>query len=539
MRLYILFAITIFALSATAQAPSRQDTLKGSITPQRVWWDLTHYDLSVEVMPASKTLLGTNIITYKVLEEGATELQIDLQDPMEITAVMQDGNALDIRSEGDAHFIQIENHQAKGELKSLMISFEGQPRIAKNAPWDGGFTWEKDSNGIDFIANANQGIGSSIWWPNKDHPADEVDSLDMHITVPKHLVAVSNGRLVGVDSSTHSKTYHWAVKNPINNYGVNINIGDYINFKEVYQGEKGALDMSYWVLREDEEKARMQFKQAPMMMEAFEHWFGPYPFYEDSFKLVQVPYLGMEHQSSVTYGNKFENGYLGRDLSGTGEGLKFDYILIHESGHEWFANNITNKDVADMWVHESFTTYSENLYLDYHFGKEAAASYVIGQRRAIRNDKPIIGSYGVDSEGSGDMYFKGANILHTLRAITNNDELWRTVLRGLNSEFYHQTVTTAMIENYIAEKLDIELAPFFDQYLRSSKIPIFEYKLDKKEMTYRFNNANRGFTMPLEISIDGSRKWVTPTDKWKKLSIPKNTEQVTISDDFLLQTRKI
>ncbi len=539
MKHYTFLFVLFFTLSVTAQKTSRQDTLKGSITPQRAWWDLTHYDLSVEVIPTSHTLLGTNIITYKVLEEDQKELQIDLQAPMEITSVMQNGHALDVRSEGSAHFIQLEDHQKMDELRSIAVSFEGQPRIAKKPPWDGGFTWQRDGNGTDFIANANQGIGSSVWWPNKDHPADEVDSLDMHVTVPKHLVDVSNGQLVSIDSSAYSKTYHWTVKNPINNYGVNINVGDYINFSEVYDGENGLLDMSYWVLREDEEKARAQFKQAPMMMEAFEYWFGPYPFYEDSYKLVQVPYLGMEHQSSVTYGNKFENGYLGRDLSGTGEGLKFDYILIHESGHEWFANNITNKDVADMWIHESFTTYSENLYLDYHFGKEAAARYVIGQRRAIRNDKPIIGEYGVDNEGSGDMYFKGANILHTLRTIAANDTLWRTTLRGLNKEFYHQTVTTAMVENYIAKSLNKNLTPFFDQYLRTAKIPKFDYKLDKKEMSYRFSNCIRGFTMPLKISIEGKNKWITPTDKWQTISIPKNSKQIEVSKDFLIQTRKI
>ncbi|MDE0599633.1 MAG: M1 family peptidase, partial [Dokdonia donghaensis] len=326
MRYLFLLGFILTSLTSYSQKITRQDSLRGSITPQRAWWDLVHYDLSVEVLPESKTIIGTNVMTYKVLNEGTNELQIDLQAPMELTAVMQDGHSLDVRSEGNAHFIQLEDPQREGELKKISLSFEGKPRIAKNPPWDGGITWKKDSNGKHFIASSNQGIGASVWWPNRDHPADEVDSLDMHVTVPKDLVDVSNGRLVHIDTDATTKTYHWTVKNPINNYGVNLNIGDYVNFSEVYKGEKGPLDMSYWVLKEDEEKAREQFKQAPMMMEAFEHWFGPYPFYEDSFKLVQAPYLGMEHQSSVTYGNRFKNGYLGRDLSGTGEGLKFDFI---------------------------------------------------------------------------------------------------------------------------------------------------------------------------------------------------------------------
>ncbi len=414
LTLRLLIFLLFVTFISCAQNTTRQDSLRGSITPQRAWWDLVHYNLSVEVLPDSKSIIGANVMTYRVLEEGVKELQIDLQAPMELTTVMQDGMPLDVRSEGSAHFIEIETQQTKGEIKTITLGFEGKPTIAKNAPWDGGWTWEKDSNGKHFIATANQGIGASIWWPNRDHPADEVDSLDMHVTVPKDLVNVSNGRLISIDSSMTSKTFHWTVKNPINNYGVNINVGDYVHFGETYDGEKGNLAMDYWVLREDEAKARVQFKQAPMMMEAFEHWFGPYPFYEDSFKLVQAPYLGMEHQSSVTYGNEFKNGYLGRDLSGTGWGLKFDFIIIHEAGHEWFANNITNKDVADMWVHEGFTAYSENLYLDYHFGKDAAREYVIGTRRSIQNDKPIIGTYNVNEEGSGDMYYKGANILHMI-----------------------------------------------------------------------------------------------------------------------------
>lgn len=538
MRYLFLLGFILTSLSSYSQKITRQDSLRGSITPQRAWWDLVHYDLSVEVMPESKTIIGTNVMTYKVLNEGTNELQIDLQAPMELTAVMQDGHSLDVRSEGNAYFIQLENPQREGELKKISLSFEGKPRIAKNPPWDGGITWKKDSNGKHFIASSNQGIGASVWWPNRDHPADEVDSLDMHVTVPKDLVDVSNGRLVHIDTDATTKTYHWTVKNPINNYGVNLNIGDYVNFSEVYKGEKGPLDMSYWVLKEDEEKAREQFKQAPMMMEAFEHWFGPYPFYEDSFKLVQAPYLGMEHQSSVTYGNRFKNGYLGRDLSGTGEGLKFDFIIIHEAGHEWFANNITNKDVADMWIHEGFTSYSENLYLDYHFGKESAATYTIGTRDKIRNDRPMIGTYNVDKEGSGDMYYKGANILLTLRTIAQDDDLWRATLRGLSKEFYHQTTTTAAVENYIANALNLDLTPFFNQYLREKDIPTFEYKIDKKEMHYRFNNTIQGFTMPLRIKINEKYIWLEPTDIWQCLDVPKGTSTVQIDRNMYVDIRK-
>src|SRR5690606_16664671 len=326
-----------------------------------------------------------------------------------------------------------------------------------NAPWDGGISWEKDNNGNHFIANSNQGLGASIWWPCKDHMYDEVDSMLISVNVPKGLMDVSNGRLRSTETFENTKTYNWFVNNPINNYGVNINIGDYVHFSEVYNGEKGPLDMDYYVLRDNLEKAKVHFKDAPKMMKAFEHWFGPYPFYEDGFKLVEAPYLGMEHQSSITYGNKYRKGYLGMDRSNSGWGLFFDYIIIHECGHEWFANNITAKDVADLWIQESFTCYSESLFLDYYYGKQAASEYVIGLRNGIKNNAPLIGVYNVNKEGSSDMYDKGANLLHTLRQLIADDEKWRQILRGLNETFYHQTVTTQQIEDYISAQSGIDL----------------------------------------------------------------------------------
>ncbi len=538
MKHTILFLFLLIVTTSQAQF-SRQDTLRGSITPQRAWWDINHYNLSVDVYPEAKSIIGTNIITYTVLKEGVNELQVDLQPPMEITSITQNGKSLKVRHEGNAHFIELKEKQQKGTVQQVTIGFEGKPREAKNAPWDGGFSWKKDSNGNPFIATSNQGIGASIWWPNKDHSYEEVDSLDMHITVPKELVDVSNGRLVSIDSTHTSKTYHWTVKNPINNYGVNLNIGNYVRFSEQYEGEKGSLLMDYWVLEENIEKAKEQFKQAPLMMEAFEHWFGPYPFYEDSFKLVEAPYLGMEHQSSVTYGNKYKNGYLGRDLSRTGWGLKFDFIIIHEAGHEWFANNITHKDVADMWIHEGFTAYSENLYLDYHFGKEASREYVIGTRDNIQNDIPIIGTYNVHNEGSSDMYYKGANILHMLRTITQNDEVWREVLRGLNKEFYHQTVTTQQVEGYISQKLTKDFSAFFDQYLRTTKIPVVEYYIKRNKLSIRYTNTVSNFDMPIQIEAQGEMQWVYPTNEWKTIKIDSKKSTLVIADDFYVKTKKV
>ena len=553
----ILFIFFLFSISTIfSQNFTRQDTLRGSITPQRAWWDLTYYHLDISVNPENQSIEGSNTINYRVLHPN-DEIQIDLQDPLKINKVVQDGKELNFRSEGYSHFIKLKKKQKSGQIKSIKVFYEGKPKVAVRPPWDGGITWTKDSNSNHFVASSNQGIGASIWWPNKDHMYDEVDSMLISVNVPKNLTNVSNGRLRSVEDYGETKTFHWFVSNPINNYGVNINIGDYVMFSEIYDGEKGDLDMIYYVLRDNLERAKTQFKDAIKMMQAFEFWFGPYPFYEDSFKIVEVPYLGMEHQSSITYGNKYMKGYLGRDLSRTGWGLKFDYIIIHEAGHEWFANNITYKDIADMWVHESFTTYSENLYLDYHYGKEAASEYVIGTRSSIANRSPIIGKYGVNKRGS-DLYSKGANILHTLRQITANDEKWRSILRGLNKEFYHQTVTTKQIENYILNRIGVKIGNdgvvnrFFDQYLRDSRIPVFEYTIDCSDinnnckMGYEWGNVVENFKMPIEVIIDGKNTFLFADDKMKWLEIDyknhiyKNTMKspLKINDNYYVFSRK-
>ena len=540
-RTVFLFLLILTAGSLQAQKPefTRQDTLRGSITPERAWWDLTHYHLDIRVNPTQKTIEGVNTIQYRVLEANKV-MQIDLQPPMDIQKIVQNGKTLTYKRDGNAYFVTLAQAQPVGSINKVAVYYGGKPQESKNPPWEGGVTWKQDAHGNPFIATSCQGDGASLWWPCKDHMYDEPDSMQISVTVPEKLTNVSNGRLrKTVKNSDGTKTYHWAVTNPINNYGVNVNIGDYVNFSEKYKGEKGTLDCTYYVLRDDLEKAKKQFQEVPRMLQALEHWFGPYPFYEDSYKLVQVPYLGMEHQSSVTYGNKFQNGYLGRDLSGSGWGLKFDFIIVHESGHEWFANNITYKDIADMWIHESFTAYSENLFLDYHFGKKASSEYVIGTRKNIKNDRPIIGAYNVNNSGSGDMYYKGANMLHTLRQIVNNDEKWRDILRGLNKDFYHQTVTSAQIENFLSQKVGRDLAPFFQQYLREVRIPQLEYQIKNNKLTYRWTNCVPGFNLPLKVTLNNQEKWLEPTTTWQELANVLTTTNLQISPDFYITATKI
>ena len=547
MRKLLTLAIAALVLAQTGSTRllaqteniSRQEMLRGSITPEREWWDVLHYHLKVEFLPETRRLKGSNVITFKTLKAG-NKMQIDLQAPLAITKVTHGSSQPKFEREGNVYWITFEQDIPKGVEDQIEVFYEGVPVVSKNPPWVGGITWGRDDLGEHFIVTTCEGIGASIWWPNKDHGYDEPDrGMQISVTVPENLVAISNGRLKKTDHDTaaKTKTFHWEVVNPINNYGVNVNIGNYVNFSEKYQGKGGVLDMDYWVLPHQKESAMRQFKEAPRMMEAFEHWFGKYPFYEDSYKLVSVSYPGMEHQSSVTYGNWFRNGYLQRDTSRTGVGFKFDFIIVHESAHEWFGNNITAKDAADMWIHESFANYAESLFVEYHFGKKDAEDYMIGSRRGIRNDRPIIGTYGANREGSGDMYPKGGNMLHTIRYLINDDKKWLSILRGLNSEFWHQTVSTEQIESYISSKGGVDLSKVFDQYLRTAKIPLLKYKVDGNTLRFNYDRVVKGFAMPLRVAINGKEVTITPTEAVQTFVSPEVIKTFEVNRNFYVDVQ--
>ena len=537
-----IFVIAILLQSSLlAQEITRQETLRGSITEEREWWDLLHYDLTVQFFPETKMIKGSNVITFKTIKSEYI-LQIDLQEPLAITKATHKNKELKYKREGNAYFIYLDEELPKGIEDSITVYWEGRPTESRNPPWSGGITWGRDDLGEHFITTTCQGIGASIWWANKDHGADEPDrGMNINITVPESLVAVSNGRLKKIDENKtdKTKTFRWQVTNPINNYGVNANIGNYFNWTEKYKGEGGDLDLQYWVLPHQKEAAMKQFQEVPRMLKAFEYWFGKYPFYEDGFKLVTVSYAGMEHQSSVTYGNWFRNGYRGRDVSFTGIGYKFDFIIVHEAGHEWFGNNISMKDAADMWIHEGFTNYSENLFVEYHFGKKESEDYVIGSRKNIRNESTIIGTYNSNREGSGDMYYKGGNLLHTIRHIINNDEKWRSILRGLNKDFWHQTVTTQQIENYISIKSGIELGKVFDQYLRTTKIPQLQYKIEGKTVSYKWSNVVSGFAMPIRVNVNGKEIAIKPTENAQTVTADNEIKIFEVDRNFYVNSEKV
>ncbi len=469
-------------------------------------------------------------------------MQIDLQTPLAISKVVHGKTELKFEREGNVFWVYFEKELPAGVEDKIEVFYGGRPREAKNPPWDGGVSWNRDDLGDWYINTTCEGIGASVWWPNKDIGYDEPDrGMKINITVPENLVDVSNGRLKGVDhdETAKTKTYRWEVTNPINNYGVNANIGNYVSWSEKYDGLGGTLDINYWVLPHQKDAAMKTFKEVPRMLKAFEHWFGKYPWYEDGYKLVSVSYPGMEHQSSVTYGNYYRNGYRERDVSSTGIGLKFDFIIVHESGHEWFGNNISMKDAADMWIHEGFTNYSENLFVEYYWGKKEGEDYVIGSRRNIRNDSPIIGTYGANREGSGDMYYKGGNMLHTIRQIVNDDAKWRSILQGLNSIFWHQAVTTQQVETYISKQAGIDLSKVFDQYLRTTKIPLLRYKIDGKSLSFKYENVVGGFAMPVRVSINGRERTISPGETTKIIENADAVKTFVVDRNFYIDSKPI
>ncbi len=536
---YILFLVICFSflISPSQNKYTHEDSLKGKVSKEREWWNVLHYDLWVTFNPKDSTIKGYNIISYQILS-SYNKMQLDLMEPLVIDSVIQENKKLNWKRDGTAFFITLISEQKANSKNKISVYYHGKPKRAKLPPWDGGVIWSKDSNNNPWISVACQGMGPQVWFPNKDHQYDEPDSAGIHITAPEELITVSNGQLRSKQINNNgTATFYWAVTNPINNYNMVPYIGKYVNFNDTLNGVGGTLDLNYWVLEANLEKAKKQFTQAKTMLRCFENWFGKYPFYEDGYKLVEAPHLGMEHQSAVAYGNKYVNGYLGRDLSGTGWGLKWDFIIVHESGHEWFGNNITVKDVADNWVHEGFTAYSENLYTEYLFGKEAGAEYVLGTRKAIQNDEPIIADYDVNRDGSGDMYYKASNMLHTIRQIVNNDSLWKGMLRDINKTFWHQMVTSKQIEEYMSAFLKLDLQKIFDQYLRTVKVPTLEYQIKKQKLKFRWIECVKGFNMSLKIN--SKNDWIKPTEEWQTILFSVNKNDLEVGKNFYINVKKI
>ena len=520
---------------------TRADTLRGALRPERTNFDVIYYDLFVEVDPAERAIEGQLVARFRVVAPG-DRLQLDLYENLDLIAVRDAGGwSRDFERDGNAVFVDLGEMRQPGETVELIIDYAGRPVAAKNAPWDGGFVWSLDQRDRTWVGVACEGDGASLWWPNKDHLGDEPDSMAIRVVVPDRLVAVANGNLREViELEDQGKTrYDWFVSYPINNYNVSINVGHYVHFDSTYvaaDGEELALD--YYVLDYNEEKARKQFRQVGPMLRAYEHYFGKYPFWEDGYALIETPYLGMEHQSGIAYGNRYMRGYLGGLIP---DDMDWDYIIIHETGHEYFGNSVSVADHAEMWIHESFTTYMEALYVEYHYGEAAARRYLMSQRRPgfIKNESPILGPLDVNFTdfGSSDHYYKGAWVLHTLRHVLNDDPLFFGMLRSFYQEHQRSIVNTQQVVDYFSRYAGRDLVPFFAQYLRHPAVPVLELRQGKRGAEYRWRVRAAGFNMPVIVRLGQEEVRLQPTSEWQSLGKGTRARDVSVDETrFLVET---
>ncbi len=528
--LSIFLLIAAFQIGLAQQATTRKDSLQGGLRAERTCYDVLRYDLNIKINIEEKSIVGYNDITFKVVE-NTNKIQVDLFENMKVDSIFFSTKKLDYKREFNAVFIDFPNELKKGRDEKITFYYSGNPKIAKNAPWDGGFVFKKDKQGNPWVAVACQGTGASLWYPVKDSQSDEPDNgATIKVAVPNGLTNVSNGRFIGSQDLKNGYTrWDWEVKNPINTYDITVNIADYAHIHDTL----GDLDLDYYVLKENEAKAKTHFEEAKLMLNCFQNKFGTYPFIEDGYKLVETPYLGMEHQSAVAYGNKYRKGYLGSDLSGTGIGLLFDYITIHESGHEWFGNSITSRDIADMWIHEGFTMYSEVVYVECQYGAEKAQKYMNGMKRNVNNDEPIIGPFGVNREGSGDMYYKGALLLNTIRSVLNNEDLWWKIILDYSNTFKHKIIDTETVVAFFNKESKMNLTPIFNQYLRYTTIPDLFIRINKNKLEYKWNASEPNFNMPYDIIINGKEIRIYPTKDWTTSKI-----KVSPLDDIEVPTNK-
>lgn len=539
MKKIFIIGLTFIGFQAifSQETFTRKDTLQGGLRPERTCFDVMRYDLNIKINIDEKSIVGYNDISFKVVE-NTSKIQIDLFRNMQVDSIVYNSKKLEFKRDFNAVFIDFPNKLSVGNDEKIRFYYSGKPIVARRAPWDGGFVFSKDKQGKPWVAVACQGTGASLWYPVKDSQSDEPDNgATIKIAVPNGLMNVSNGKLMGSEDLKNGYTrWDWEVKNPINTYDITVNIADFAHIQDNLDG----LDINYYVLKENEEKAKVHFEEVKPMLTCFQSKFGKYPFFEDGYKLVETPYLGMEHQSAVAYGNKYKKGYLGSDLSMTGIGLLFDYITIHESGHEWFGNSITSKDIADMWIHEGFTQYTEVVFIECQFGYEKAMKYCKGLQRNVSNDQPIIGNYGVNNEGSGDMYPKGALLLNTIRHTINNEELWWKILLKYSETYRHKIIDTETVIAFFNKETKMNLTPIFNQYLRYTTIPKLEMQLNKNKLEYKWTTDVTDFEMPIDIKVNGEEIRLEPTNNWKKTKLKiKNLDEIEVLvNEFFVNVEK-
>jgi len=544
----LIFLSLIFSFSAVSQEFTYSDSLRGNLSELRLCYDVFYYDLNVTVDDHQQKLINSSNTIHAIAISSFQKIQIDLFESLKIHSIEFEEKILEFERIHNAVFVNFPRVINVNEKINFKVMYSGKPRVAVNPPWDGGFSWEKDKNGNSWIGVSCQGLGASSWWPCKDHQSDEPDSMNITSTVRYPLQVISNGKkksdktfFSDILQSKANKS-SWFVSYPINNYNVTLCVGDYKYFNDYHVNNYDTLELDYYVLKYNYNKAKDHFQQVKPMLECFEKYFGPYPFYNDGYTLIETPYLGMEHQSAIAYGNNYLPGYNGNRQFISG--LDFDYIIIHETGHEWWGNSITTNDIADMWIHEGFCTYSEVLYVECIYGYDIMLDYVNNQKRSVRNDKPIIGPYNVNKKGSNDMYQKGSLMLHTLRSLIDNDSLWFSIIKGISEEFKYQIVDGVEIIEYINEKVDLDLLYFFQQYLYKSEIPTFEYKTQKKgreyTLLYRWN-AIDDFNMNIKVNIGTKDILLLPDSEWKEYNLGNvDIKSFKVRDDlFFVNVKKI
>jgi aminopeptidase N len=505
--------------------PTRAAMLRGAYGPFRANNDLLYYHLDIRVDPEKRFISGKNTIRFRMLKDG-TRIQLDLFETLNIDKILFGATPLKYERDTGAVFIDFPETLHAGQVYSIDFYYSGHPVETGRF---GGVTFKKDPSGHVWINTACEGIGASMWWPNKDQWRDEVQTLDLSVAIPNDLVDVSNGKFVGkTDLKDGYTRWDWKVHYPINNYDVSLNIGNYVHFSD----NLADLPLDFYVLPEDLEKAKKQFAQAKGMLEAYQHYFGEYPFAKDGYKLIEAPYSGMEHQSAVTYGNLFENGYLGRDWTGVGISPRFDFIIIHESGHEWFGNSITAADPSDEWIHEGWTTYLESLYVEYRWGTDDAIKYLNGYRPKVHNLRPIVAERGVNADATEDQYFKGALMINTLRSVINDDTKWWALLHGFYQHFKYQNIMTEDVVAYFNQHTGMNLTPIFDQYLRHTQIPRLELLFGEAPgmVMYKWRADDDGFAMPVRVGTPGHWQIIHPTTDWQSM------QTLLTKDAFQVQT---
>ena len=510
---------------------SHADTLRGSLSPLRNCYDINYYHLDIQFNLEKRFISGNNQFSFTAIQDFS-KLQFDLFANLNIQKITYHNDTLRFTRDGNAVFVYFPETVKKSSKESFTVFYSGYPAVAKKAPMESGVVFATDSLGNPLVSTACESKGASIWWPNKDHLSDEVDSMLISVSVPNGLKDVSNGRLRKVSKLKNGYTkFDWFVSNPINNYNVAVNIGKYVHVTDSYDGKKGKLTLDYWLLPYNRKKAELQFKKnVKSTISIYEHWYGPYPFYKDGYKLVETPYPAMEHQSAIGYGGYLKGGP-STEFRGVPGGEIWDFIIIHESAHEWFGNSLTAKDMAELWIHEAFATYASSLFVESKYNKQAGQQLIYDMRAGLANDRPVNGPYNVNQMGSGDMYGKGAILLNMIRTIVDNDDKWLSMLNGVNEAFYHQTVTGAQIIKYFSERAKMDLTPVFDQYLNYGSIPILEFTSKGDQLNCRWIASAKDFNMPVRVKIIGGAYKLVYTDAiFKPLNIENATKENIIVD---------